>query len=249
MRCWEGREEGARTHSCSIMEQRVGLPKVHSSNCDGKPVILLLCCLFLEHTVSSYSSCDSCSRHAAAPATGHLASSQSGTQAFAPVLMKRHLLLWLPLLLCRRRLLREWLQACVQNEGLWRYHPRARRRDRPLRLPDDHGHVCLHLLLELYCPAKAVCRPCAGDGFETERPATAGAVCKAGVHACRAGSSSRQRHASPGAGIGSSRYSFAAPPGRMTSIPPMPLGMVWGVLEDHTGLPVLLHPYGWEAQG
>jgi hypothetical protein len=35
----------------------------------------------------------------------------------------------------------------------------------------------------------------------------------------------------------------------MTSIPPMPLGMVWGVLEDHTGLPVLLHPYGWEAQG
>jgi hypothetical protein len=52
----------------------------------------------------------------------------------------------------RRRLLRERLQARLQDEGLWRHHPGPWRRHRPLRLPNDHGHVCLPLLLDLRRP-------------------------------------------------------------------------------------------------
>jgi len=43
-------------------------------------------------------------------------------------------------------------------------HPRSWRRHRPLRLPDDHGHVCVPVLLELRGPAAGDGRPGLGGG-------------------------------------------------------------------------------------
>mmetsp|Transcript_9529 Transcript_9529/g.24173 ORF Transcript_9529/g.24173 Transcript_9529/m.24173 type:complete len:214 (-) Transcript_9529:432-1073(-) len=96
-----------------------------------------------------------------------------------------------------RRLLCQRLQARLQGQGLWRQHPRPRRRDGQVRLPDADGGVFVPVVQQHHPGGGDLCGGSDRPGDHHGRAGHDGADYQAGRYCQWRGPAERKRDGSP----------------------------------------------------